>query len=188
MDELTSLIESILFVSAKPLTASELAKILRSDEQEVLAALHTLTEAKHANGVQLLEAGGHWQLATNPKHSAAVRAFLNTELREKLTDAAIETLAIVAYRQPISRTEIETIRGVSSQYSIRNLLIRGLIQKVPNPLDSRQILYETTIEFLGHMGLSSNSELPDFESVLQGMKLPELQSEASTEALGTEQE
>jgi segregation and condensation protein B len=175
MEELTSLVESILFVSAKPLTASDLAKILRSDEQEVLLALHSLAEAKHTSGVQLLEAGGHWQLATNPKHSAAVRAFLNTELRERLTDAAIETLAIVAYRQPISRTEIETIRGVSSQYSIRNLMIRGLIQKIPSPLDNRQVLYETTIEFLSQMGLASNSELPDFEGILQGMKLPELQ-------------
>jgi segregation and condensation protein B len=182
MEELTSLIESILFVSAKPLSPSELAKILRRDEQEVLLALRSLAQAKHTNGIQLLEAGGHWQLATNPKHSATVRAFLNTELREKLTDAAIETLAIVAYRQPISRTEIETIRGVSSQYSIRNLMIRGLIQKIPNPLDNRQVLYETTVEFLSHMGLSGNSELPDFESIIQGMRLPEVSpAESSVE-------
>jgi segregation and condensation protein B len=179
MEDLTSIIESILFVSAKPQSTADLARLLRSEEQEVLAALDALAKNKKDNGVVLLEAGGQWQLATNSKNSAAVRAFLNAELREKLTDATIETLAIVAYRQPISRTEIETIRGVNSQYSIRNLLIRGLIQKISNPLDNRQILYETSIEFLSHMGLSNNGELPDFESILQGLQLPTLSPEKS---------
>jgi segregation and condensation protein B len=182
MEDLTSIIESILFVSAKPQSTADLARLLRSEEQEVLAALQALAKNRQDNGVILLEAGGQWQFATNPKNSAAVRAFLNAELREKLTDATIETLAIIAYRQPISRTEIETIRGVNSQYSIRNLLIRGLIQKIPNPLDNRQILYETSIEFLSHMGLSSNNELPDFESILQGLQLPTLSPEKSAES------
>jgi segregation and condensation protein B len=186
MEDLTSIIESILFVSAKPQSTADLARLLRSEEQEVLVALQALAKNRQNNGVILLEAGGQWQFATNPKNSAAVRAFLNAELREKLTDATIETLAIIAYRQPISRTEIETIRGVNSQYSIRNLLIRGLIQKIPNPLDNRQILYETSIEFLSHMGLASNSELPDFESILQGLQLPTLSAEKSPESESVE--
>jgi segregation and condensation protein B len=178
MEELASVIESILFVSAKPLSAKDLAKILEREVAEVTTVLQALAEAIRDQGVILLESNGQWQFATNPKNSAAVRAFLNTELREKLTDATVETLAIIAYRQPISRSEIEAIRGVSSQYSIRHLLIRGLIQKIPNPNDSRQVLYETTIEFLRHMGISNEKELPDFNEIRSKVKLPEPTTQA----------
>lgn len=173
MEDLASVIESILFVAAKPLSAKELAKILEREESEVKIVLQALSEAIQGQGVILLESNGLWQFATNPKNSAAVRAFLNTELREKLTDATVETLSIIAYRQPISRSEIEAVRGVSSQYSIRHLLIRGLIQKIQNPADSRQFLYETTIEFLSHMGISNVKELPDFTEITKSVKLPE---------------
>lgn len=180
MRDLISTIESILFVSPKPLTAREISRTLDVPEAEIKAALEELA-AKHADsGVLLLEASGQWQLATNPKNSAAVRQFLNTELREKLTDATIETLSIIAYRQPISRAEVEAIRGVNSQYSIRNLLIRGLIQKIPNPADSRQLLYQTTIEFLSHMGLSSSAELPEFAEMSAKLRLPEIQGIVET--------
>jgi segregation and condensation protein B len=172
MEELASVIESILFVSAKPLSAKELAKILERDIVEVTTVLQALAEAIRDQGVILLESNGQWQFSTNPKNSAAVRTFLNTELREKLTEATVETLAIIAYRQPISRSEIEAIRGVSSQYSIRHLLIRGLIQKIANPNDSRQILYETTIEFLRHMGILTEKELPDFSEIIAKVPLP----------------
>ncbi len=178
MEDLASVIESILFVAAKPLSAKDLAKILDREIAEVTTVLQGLADAISDQGVILLESNGQWQFATNPKNSAAVRAFLNTELREKLTDATVETLAIIAYRQPISRTEIEAVRGVSSQYSIRHLLIRGLIQKIPNPADSRQILYETTIEFLHHMGIQSSKELPDFSEITAKIKLPEAEPAA----------
>lgn len=187
MNELASIIESILFVSPKALKTKELAKLLDKDETEIKIALQALAEARAEQGIVLLESNDEWQLATNPKNSEIVHAFLNTELREKLTDATVETLAIIAYRQPISRTEIEAIRGVSSQYSIRNLLVRGLIQKVQNPQDSRQILYETTIEFLNHMGISSLKELPDFQEIVSKIKLPKTevatQIETDAEAL-----
>jgi len=187
MNELASIIESILFVSPKALKTKELAKLLDKDETEIKVALQALAGARTEQGIVLLESNDEWQLATNPKNSEIVHAFLNTELREKLTDATVETLAIIAYRQPISRTEIEAIRGVSSQYSIRNLLVRGLIQKVQNPQDSRQILYETTIEFLNHMGISSLKELPDFQEIVSKIKLPKTevatQIETDAEAL-----
>ena len=187
MNELASIIESILFVSPKALKTIELAKLLDKDETEIKVALQALAGARTEQGIVLLESNDEWQLATNPKNSEIVHAFLNTELREKLTDATVETLAIIAYRQPISRTEIEAIRGVSSQYSIRNLLVRGLIQKVQNPQDSRQILYETTIEFLNHMGISSLKELPDFQEIVSKIKLPKTevatQIETDAEAL-----
>lgn len=173
MNQLTSTIESILFVASKPLTAGQIAKILEKDKAEVLAALSEIKNAHEESGIVLLESNDEWQFVTNAKNSTAVKNFLNTDLREKLTDATVETLAIIAYRQPIARSEIEAIRGVNCQYSLRHLLIRGLIQKIPNPRDSRQMLYETTLEFLQHMGLKSVKELPEFEELVKQISLPE---------------
>ncbi len=180
MDKLKSAIESILFVAGKPLFARQIAKALEAEESEVLRALEEISENRKESGIVLLEAQGSWQMATNSANSPAVKNFLNAELREKLTDATIETLAIIAYRQPISRSEIEAIRGVNCQYSLRHLAIRGLVQKIPNPRDSRQILYETTLEFLQHLGISSIKELPEFEKLVENIKLPENDSSAET--------
>jgi segregation and condensation protein B len=128
---------------------------------------------KKDSGVTLLENNGEYQLATNNKYSTQVKNFLNAELREKLTDATVEVLAIIAYRQPISKGEIEAIRGVNSQYSVRNLLMRGLIEKVSNPGDARSVYYQTTTEFLMHLGLTSTKDLPEFEKLTENIKLPQ---------------
>ena len=175
MNKIQSEIESLLFVSNKPLTTKALAEFLGKEISEVEKALQELAEMykQNSSGLTLLQAAENWQFATTPENSEIVKNFLNAELREKLTDASIETLAIIAYRQPISRTEIEAIRGVNCQYSIRHLLIRGLIQKSANSKDSRQNLYETTTEFLQHLGLSSVIELPDFQTLVEKIKLPE---------------
>ncbi len=173
MDQLQSTIESILFVAGKPLSAKQIAKILEKEVSEVETALNALAGARKESGVIVMNSSDVWQLTTNSKNSTAVKNFLNADLRERLTDATVETLAIIAYRQPISRSEIEAIRGVNCQYSIRHLLIRGLIEKVPNPRDSRQALYQTTVEFLQHMGLQSTKDLPEFESLVAKIQLPE---------------
>ncbi len=171
--QLKSALESILFVSGKPLSVRELAKITETETAAVKAALSELAaERKHA-GVVLLEHEEVYQLATNSRNSAAVKNFLNAELREKLTDATVEVLAIVAYRQPIAKAEIEAIRGVNSQYSLRVLLMRGLIEKIANPNDARGVLYQTTTEFLQHLGLSSLADLPEFQKLVADIKLPE---------------
>ncbi len=183
MDQLQSTIESILFVASKPLSAQYIAKILELEKEEVEKALHELSKIHENSGIVLLESNNTWQFATNAKNSTVVKNFLNADLREKLSDATIETLAIIAYRQPISRAEIEAIRGVNCQYSLRALSIRGLVQKTPNPKDSRQILYETTLEFLEHMGLKNNRELPDFEELVKKISLPEIhQTDTETQA------
>jgi segregation and condensation protein B len=173
MNNLTSKIQSILFVAGKPLSLKEIAKILDADLDAVSTSLAELAELHKESGIVLIESAGDWQFVTNAKNSTEVKNFLNAELREKLTDATIETLAIIAYRQPISKGEIEAIRGVNCQYSLRHLLIRGLIQKTPNPQDSRQMLYETTLEFLQHMGIASIKDLPEFESLVEKIRLPE---------------
>lgn len=172
MHNLTNIIESLLFVSNKPLTIKTLAKYAKASETEIKQALNQLSEQKKDSGVILLVAENQYQLATNSSYTEIVRAFLNADLKESLTEATIEVLAIISYRQPISKSEIEAIRGVNSQYSLRALLMRGLIEKVPNPEDSRGMLYQTTTEFLQHLGITSTEELPNFTEVTKSVKLP----------------
>ena len=173
MPNLKNILESILFVSSKPLSLKTLAKVTEKETAEIQNALAELIEEKKSTGIILTEANGEYQLATNPENVTEVKNFLNSDLREKLTDATIEVLAIIAYRQPISKAEIEAIRGVNSQYSIRHLLMRGLIEKVPNPNDARGSLYQVTNEFLQQLGISSIKDLPDFDTLVTNIKLPE---------------
>lgn len=168
---LQSKIESILFVASKPLSANTIAKILGTDISQIETSLLSLADAKKDSGTVLLESNGTWQVATNPENAANVKTFLNTELRERLTDVTVETLAIIAYRQPISKAEIEAIRGVNCQYSIRTLLMRGLIARSVDQNDGRQVLYQTTHKFLEHMGLGSVKDLPDFDALVAKITL-----------------
>lgn len=171
---LPSQIESLLFVSSKPIDIKLLAKLTNNTESEVQEAIRDLQNLRKNSGLIILENNGACQLATNPENAGLVTNFLNSELREKLSEASIEVLAIVAYRQPISRSEIEAIRGVNSQYSLRHLLMRGLIEKISNPNDARGTLYQLTTEFLQHMGIGSVTDLPDFETLANQVKLPDI--------------
>jgi segregation and condensation protein B len=171
--ELKQKIESLLFVSSKPLSYKTLAKLTGATEGEVRKAGAELVEDRKEGGVVVLEANGNYQMATNAENSDLVKSFLNQDLREKLTEATVEVLAIIAYRQPISKAEVEAIRGVNSQYSLRALLMRGMIEKIPNPYDARGSLYQVTTEFLQHMGLNSVSDLPDFDAITGSIKLPD---------------
>lgn len=173
MNKLISQLESLLFVSNKPLSAKQLAKFSGSTEEEVKAALQELAQIRADSGVTLLDTGSEYQFATASENTDIVKDFLNSDLREALTDATSEVLAIIAYRQPISKAEIESIRGVNSQYSLRTLLMRGLIEKIPNPNDARGSFYQITTEFLQQLGLSSIKDLPEFDSIVSNVKLPE---------------
>ncbi len=174
MNDLVAKLESLLFVSNKPLTVKALAKYTGSDETAVKQALEELYNLRRDSGIVLLVTNSEYQLATQSKYSDLVKDFLNADLREGLTEATVEVLAIIAYRQPISKTEIEAIRGVNSQYSLRALLIRGLIEKIPNPNDARGSLYQVTTEFMQHLGLTSINDLPEFEKIVASIKLPEV--------------
>lgn len=177
MGNLSSQLESILFVASKPLKLKELCKATGvSDEQQVAEAMQELIQARVNSGVVILDTGTHYQMATNSRNSEIVKNFLTADLKESLTEATTEVLAIIAYRQPISKAEIEAIRGVNSQYSLRALLMRGLIEKVPNPSDARGPAYQVTTDFLQQLGISSISELPKFEDITATVQLPETAS------------
>lgn len=171
ISRLKSQIVSILFVAPKPVTLKELKDTLEADEEEIKQAIGQLVLNNSNSGVVVLAHNDRLQLATNPENSPQVKKFLSLELREKLTDAALETLAIITYRQPISKAEIENIRGVNSQYILRQLLIRGLIEKTASSSDRRQQLYKTTLEFMQHMGIADMKELPEFEELTRNIQL-----------------
>lgn len=171
--DLKKTIEAILFVAGRPVSLKEIEKVTHAGGEDIKKALGEIRQTFAQSGIALLEQGGDFLLSTNPECSPQIKEFLNLELREKLTDASLETLAIITYKQPVSRAEIEAIRGVNSQYSLRVLMIRGLIEKITSPKDSRILLYRTTHEFLQHLGIRNLKDLPEFAELTAKVKPPE---------------
>jgi segregation and condensation protein B len=169
--KLKSQILSILFVASKPVSSIELSEALDIDKEQLKVIIEELVNANQTSGIILLAHDDKFQLASNPDNTTVVKKFLSLELRENLTDSALETLAIILYKQPVSKAEIENIRGVNSQYILRQLLIRGLIEKIQSTSDKRMQLYKTTLEFMQHLGIKDIKELPDFEELTKNITL-----------------
>ncbi len=158
-------IEAVLFVASGPVTISQLAETLSLKSDEVDAALSRL-EAVYADGrgLRIQRHEGKVQLTTAPHIAAIIEGFLGLEATARLSRAGLETLAIIAYRQPITRPGVDAIRGVNSDGVMKSMLQKGLIQEIGRAEGpGRPILYSTTTEFLQHFGLSSLKELPPFE-------------------------
>lgn len=173
MSDKQSKIESILFAAARPVKLQELAKALEIEKADLQNTLEKIKEDYRDRGINLIEKDNRWQLVTNSANGKIVGDFMNAELREKLTDASLETLAIIVYKQPVSRAEIEAIRGVNSQYILRQLLIRGLIEKDFSLQDARRYVYKTTLQFMTHLGITNMKSLPDFEELTKAVSLPD---------------
>lgn len=160
-------VEALLFVSDGPLTEPELARALLCSPEEVAEALEALTKRLDycSSGLQVIRIAGGYQLCTRPVHAEAIARLLARE-SGKLSRAALETLAVIAYRQPITQPEIESIRGVACTSVIKTLLERNLIsEQGRKPTPGRPILYGTTPSFLHYFGLQSLSELPPLEPI-----------------------
>lgn len=171
MDEvqLSAVLEALLFVASAPVPVLQLADNLEHSPEEVDAALHELEESytSSGRGLRLQWHGGRVQLTTAPELGPVVEKFLGLEATTRLSRAALETLSIVAYRQPITRPGIDAIRGVNSDGVLKSLLSKGLLQEVGRSEGpGRPILYGTSAEFLQHFGLSSLDQLPPFETVV----------------------
>lgn len=162
---LTALLESLLFVASGPVTPSRLATALETTTAVVENLLQTLEREYAPRGLRLQWSGGAVQLTTAPESATAVERFLGLEMTTRLSQAALEALAIIAYMQPVTRPQIDQIRGVNSDSSLRVLLSQGLIEEVGRmETPGRPILYGVTPEFMQHFGLSRLEELPDLES------------------------
>ncbi|HLH72139.1 MAG TPA: SMC-Scp complex subunit ScpB, partial [Chloroflexota bacterium] len=128
--DLVTILESILFVAADPVPAERLLSTLGCADAELSAALDALGEQLQARGIRLQRSAEGFQLVSAPEHATVVERFLGIQATGKLSAAAMETLAIIAYRQPVSRAQIEEVRGVNSDRAIHSLLGQGLIQEV----------------------------------------------------------
>jgi len=162
--DLPSKIEALLFVADEPVGIKELAEALDVSQSEVTTALDQLMEHHKERGLRLQCKDHLFQLVTAPEAADCVRRFLGLDSQTKLSTPALETLALVAYRQPVTRAQIEAIRGVNCDSVLRTLVSRGLVV-VQGRLEQagRPIIYGTTFEFLQHFGLSELSELPALE-------------------------
>ncbi|MCL4835917.1 MAG: SMC-Scp complex subunit ScpB [Caldilineaceae bacterium] len=160
---LLSTLESLLFVADEPVEPARLAQALRSSLAEVTVGLQQLRAEyeRHNRGVRLQERNGKVQLVTNPAGAQAVEDFLSLDLTTRLSGPALETLAIIAYRQPVTRAQIEAVRGVDCSGMVRKLEQQGLVEEVGRlETPGRPILYGVTDQFLQHFGMTRLDELP----------------------------
>lgn len=173
-DMLISALEALLFVSGEPLSFARIAKILTVSEtrvHELATALSARYEASEGSGLMIVRDDKTLLLATKPSNALLVEALTKSTLQENMSKAALEVLAIIAYRAPIARVDIDAIRGVNCSFTLRNLLLRDLITREGNPSDSRGYLYRPTLKFLQTIGIEQISELPDYEALVKDERL-----------------
>ena len=160
-ERLSAIIESILFVAEEPVDVGILGQTLRRSDDEVDLALMDLAERCEEGGTRLQRTGEMVQLVTAPECGPYVERYLGLEYRQRLSNATLETLAIVAYKQPVTRAQVEAVRGVNSDGAIASLMARGLVEEVGKaPGPGRPSLLGTTIKFLEHFGLKDPTDLP----------------------------
>jgi segregation and condensation protein B len=179
INELKSGLEAVLFVAPVSVNLSQLAAALEVSEAEVEHGLKLLTEDYKSRGLRIQRHAGRFQLTTSPDVGEVVERFLGLEITSHLSQAALEALSIIAYQQPVTRPQVDSIRGVNSDGVMKSLLHKGLSQDVGRaPGPGRPILYASTPEFLQHFGLSSLEELPPLEEE----QVPEVEIEQSNNA------
>lgn len=159
-----SKIESLLFISAKPLAASQLADLLKADKKEVIkSADELLADYKNREaGVQIIKDGSRYQMVSAPANAKTVQEFLKDETTGELSRPSLEALTIIAYRGPVTKIDLDRIRGVNCALILRNLLLRGLIE---GKFDKKKndTYYTATFDFIRFIGLNDIKELPDYE-------------------------
>ena len=186
-DKMTGALEAVLFAAGEPVSVAELAQIMQLEKPQVWELLSVLKKAYEAEsrGLMLRETAGGWQLVTKPVHYNLLLAL--TQKKEiKLTNAAMETLAIVAFRQPVTRAEMEAIRGVKVDRVLNTLLDLGLVSEAGRKKAlGNPILYATTEKFLATFGLNSLKELPLVEATTEDELAAEAQAEEIEQAENT---
>ncbi|MCJ7624336.1 MAG: SMC-Scp complex subunit ScpB [Anaerolineaceae bacterium] len=158
-------LEALLFVASLQVSITQLAEVLNKKPAEIEAGLHSLEATLEKRGLCIMWHEGRVQLTTSPELAPVVEKLLGLETTSRLSRPALETLSIIAYKQPITRPGIDVIRGVNSDGVLKNLLRKGLIKEVGR-VDGpgRPILYGTTADFLRHFGISSLEEMPRLDS------------------------
>ncbi len=180
--ELKSNIESLLFISSRPIDKKEIAKNMGRKINELEGIFKELIKEYNdsSRGINIVSNGQSLQMVTNPENSEYVQKFLKTEVSQELTPASLETLSIIAYCGPLTKADLEKIRGINCNIIIRHLLIKGLItEKVVNKahtkddgketiekqIDSNNNIYSVSLDFIKHLGINDVQELPDYEKL-----------------------
>ncbi len=161
-------IEAILFVASKPIRIKDIAKSLKQSENHILDAIETM-QAKYnhdESGIHIIVQEDMVQMATNPDCATSIEGFTKYDIAGELTKAQLESLTVIAYIGPVSRPELEEIRGVNCAIIIRNLLVRGLIEEQKRPEDLLHT-YILSVQALAHLGVTSVEELPEYTAMNQ---------------------
>lgn len=175
--EISKRIEAILFWKGEPLNKKDLLKYLKMDEEsanilsmmedKIELAIDELKSNLENRGLCLAQIDDDYTLRTSAVNGKLIEKLQTEELNKDLGKATVETLALIIYKGPIKRSEIDNIRGVNSSYILRNLMIRGLIEKVIDPKNSRVNIYRPSFELLSHLGISNIEDIPNYKEVIQ---------------------
>ncbi|MDP1688996.1 MAG: SMC-Scp complex subunit ScpB [bacterium] len=155
-------LEAALFIYGEPMSLKKIQDLLKVTGEEIQELVKELRELLNGRGLRLIEQDASIQLTTHPDFAGLLETIVKDELTKDLTPATLETLAIVSYTGPITRSRIDYIRGVNSSYILRNLLIRGLVDRKTDPNRSNVYLYTVSFDLIRHLGLQNIDELPDF--------------------------
>ena len=173
-------VEAIIFASGKPVAVKAIARVLNGSVEDVKTFVETLKSEcnTETSGVHLLEHEGQVQFVTNPAHGALIASLVKDEFAGELTRPQLETLSVICYRGPVTKPEIEQIRGVNCSVIIRNLLIRGLVEEKEDAT-RLQSVYTVSTDFVRHLGVSTLVELPDYERFHTDERIAKLIEEAA---------
>ncbi len=177
MSDLTKKIEATLFYLGEPVSKNSLAKTLEVSKKELMEALLELEESIKERGLKVVDHNDEVTLVTAPELSSLIEKIVKEERERDLGRAGIETLSIIAYKAPVTKKEIEYIRGVNSQYALRSLLLRGLVERKASQKDERMVQYSITGDALRHLGLTNISELPEYNEVRKSIEVSTAEEE-----------
>ncbi len=167
--ELESKIEGLLFYKGEEISVKKLAELLSVQESEIEESLTKLEASLSGRGLVLVRKEDKVVLGITGELSSIIESIRKDEITKELSRATLETLSIVLYKNGVSRSEIDYIRGVNSSFILRNLLVRGLVEKIADTNDSRRILYRPTFDTLTYMGVTSIKDLPNYEQVVSSL-------------------
>lgn len=172
---LKSKIESLLFIATRPLDLKKIIELTGGKNDDVKKELSNLVEEYNQTdkGINIQKIGSKYQMVTNPDNAKMISSFLKEEMTGELTPASLETLTVIAYRGPITKTELEMIRGVNCSIILRNLMIRGLVEEIDDKKDMIQ-KYQITFDFMKHLGITEPGQLPDYEKLNSNEALEKL--------------
>ena len=170
-EKLVNKIEAILFYLAEPVSLDFLSKTLEIKKDELMNRIKELDELLKNRGLRTIIHNNEIALVTAPEFSGIIEKIAKEARERELGRAGIETLSIIAYKGPVSRKEVDYIRGVNSQFALRNLMLRGLVERKNSEQDERIMLYTVTNDTLRYLGLGHISELPEYDSVKQQLEV-----------------